>query len=73
MPAELTFTDETEIEVAADSESPSFEKVHLQALSSVLTVDHEDGEIDACTIDLNELVKVMTLYSSMEVQRYDWR
>ncbi len=73
MPAELTFTDETDIKITANSEPPSFEKVHLQALSSVLTIDHEDGEIDSCTIDVNELVKVMTLYSSMEVQRYDWR
>ncbi|WP_416841263.1 hypothetical protein [Haloferax sp. DFSO52] len=66
----LTFTPETTIDVTG---STTIDGVHLEDLSFVLDVEHEDGEIQRCTMDINELIRVTTLYASMEEQRYGWR
>lgn len=49
------------------------EEIHLEDLSFVLDVETDDGTVTACTLDLEELIHVMTLYSSTEKQRYQWR
>lgn len=65
----LSITEDTEVELAGGE----IQDVHLKDLSFVLDIEHEGGEITRCTIDLEELTQAMTLYSSMEQFRYDWR
>jgi len=72
----VRFTDETDVEFVSSLRSgdgPAVEDVHLRDLSFVLDVETDDGEVTYCKLDVAELVKVMTLYASMEQQRYDWR
>jgi hypothetical protein len=75
MDGTVRFTDETEVEFVSSlvDEGPTVEDVHLEDLSFVLDVEIDDGEVSYCKLDVAELVKVMTLYGSMEKQRYDWR
>ena len=71
----VRFTDETDVEFVSSlvDEGPTVRDVHLRDLSFVLDVETDDGEVTYCKLDVAELVKVMTLYASMEKQRYDWR
>lgn len=47
--------------------------VDLEDLAFVADVTVEDGELLECEIDLRRLVDAMTVFSSLERQRYDWR
>jgi len=71
----VRFTDETDVEFVSSlvDEGPTVGDVHLRDLSFVLDVETDDDEVTYCKLDVAELVKVMTLYASMEKQRYDWR
>lgn len=76
MPEKLRFTPDTEISVtgweSADGDV-ELDDVHLHDLAFIADIAHADGEIEDVTIDLPELVRAITLYSSMEKQRYGWR
>lgn len=70
----LTFTEGTKVEFDSTLPGePSIDEVHLEDLSFVLDLEHENGEITYCKIDIGVLVHVMILYSAMEQQQYDWR
>lgn len=76
MPGKLRFTGDTAFSVtgweSADGDV-EVDDVHLHDLSFIADIAHEDGEVTDCTIDLPELVRAITLYASMEKQRYGWR
>lgn len=65
----LRITDETDVRFTPTD----VEDVDLEDLSFVADLEYEDGEVLACEIDLGRLIDVMTVYSSLEQQRYDWR
>lgn len=67
---DLRFTPETDINIVGSTE---IKGVHLKDLSFVVDVDHDDGTIERCDIDVHELIRMATLYGSMEEQRYSWR
>lgn len=66
----VRITADTEFEVP---EPLDLETVHLRDLAFVLDVELDGDEVTSCTIDLEELVQAMTLYSSMEKHRHGWR
>lgn len=70
MTENLRFTSETVLDVTGSTE---VKDVHLKDLSFVLDIEHDDGEIQRCDIDIRELIRVATLYGSMEGHRYQWR
>lgn len=49
------------------------EKVHLEDLAFVLDIEADGDDVTKCTLDLEELIHVMTLYSSVEQHRHQWR
>lgn len=49
------------------------EDVDLEDLSFVADVELDGDEVLACELDLGRLIDAMTVYSSVERQRYDWR
>jgi hypothetical protein len=64
-----TFTEETEIAVP----DGSVQEVHLEDLSFVIDVETDGDEVTSCTIDLQNLIQAMTVFSSMERFEYNWR
>lgn len=69
MREKLRITDDTAVHFTPTD----LEDVDLEDLSFVADLECEDGEVVACEIDLGRLIDVMTVYSSLEQQRYDWR
>lgn len=66
----VRLTDRTTFEIPADLE---IERVHLKDLSFVLDVETDGDEVTNCTIDVEELLHAMILYSAVEKQRHSWR
>ena len=66
----VRITEDTEFTVP---EPLDLETVHLRDLAFVLDAEIEGDEVTRCTLDLEELVQAMTLYSSMEKHRHGWR
>jgi hypothetical protein len=65
----LRITDNTE-----NRFSPTdVEDVDLEDLSFVADIERDGEEVTSCEIDLERLIDAMTVYSSLEQQRYDWR
>lgn len=54
-------------------EPTEIQDVHLEDLEFVLNLETEGDELTTCEIDIHRLIQVMTLYTSMERHRYDWR
>ena len=76
MPEKLRFTADTAFSVTGHESldgDVELDDAHLHDLSFIADIASEDGEITDVTIDLPELVRAITLYSSMEKQRYGWR
>ncbi|RQG94896.1 hypothetical protein [Natrarchaeobius chitinivorans] len=76
MPADrITFTADTEITITdrSGSDEPGVDALHLEDLSPILEVEHEDGTVTSCELDVEQFVDVMSLYASMETLQYDWR
>lgn len=65
----LSITSDTEIELVRGE----IQDVHLKDLSFVLDIERDGDDVTRCTVDLDELIQAMTVYSSMEKFRYDWR
>lgn len=65
----LRITDKTDVRFTPTD----VQDVDLGDLSFVADLEYEDDEVLACEIDLGQLIDVMTVYSSLEQQRYDWR
>jgi hypothetical protein len=70
----IEFTEDTDIEIDTSvTDDTRVNKVHLEDLSFILDLEYEGDEVSYCKIDFDVLVHVMTLYSAMEQQEYDWR
>jgi hypothetical protein len=65
----LRITDNTEIRFSPTD----VEDVDLEDLSFVADIERDGEEVTSCEIDLERLIDAMTVYSSLEQQRYDWR
>lgn len=71
MTDDLVFDETTTFKVGGTQE---IQDVHLEELSFILDIQYDsDGHVDNCEIDLRNLVKALTLYTSMEQFRHDWR
>lgn len=66
----VELTSDTTFELSSPA---TVETVHLEDLSFVLDLTIENGEATECVLDLETLIDVMTLYSSMEEHRHGWR
>jgi hypothetical protein len=69
MREKLRITDETDVQFTPTD----LEDVDLEDLSFVADIECEGEDVVNCEIDLARLIDVMTVYSSLEQQRYDWR
>jgi len=69
----LQFTPETDITITGRDGDPQVDALHREDLAPVLDIEHDDGTVTSCELDVERLVDVMLLYSSMETLEYDWR
>lgn len=65
----LRITDDTEIQFSPTD----VEDVDLEDLAFVADIERDGEDVTRCEIDLERLIDAMTVYSSLEQKRYDWR
>lgn len=65
----LRITDDTDIQFSPTD----IEDVDLEDLSFVADIERDGKKVTSCEIDLERLINAMTVYSSLEQKRYDWR